>query len=195
MGLFRCGDPWLKPPSLIGKDGAAYRALMEPLVDDWWGLAREFLQPMIHLPRNPLAFIRFGLRAIQPAQWLARRFSDEPARALFAGLAGHSFLPLSAPASAAFGLVLGAAGHAVGWPFPRGGAQKIANALASYLQSLGGQIEVGRLSGSTFRLAIFARVAFRPNAPSASHACWKHFATSISPRAGALPLRFRDFQG
>jgi phytoene dehydrogenase-like protein len=130
--------------TLIGKDGAAYRALMEPLVDDWWGLAREFLQPMIHLPRNPFALIRFGLRAIQPAQWLARRFSDEPARALFAGLAGHSFLSLSAPASAAFGLVLGAAGHAVGWPFPRGGAQKIANALASYLQSLGGQIEVGR---------------------------------------------------
>jgi phytoene dehydrogenase-like protein len=130
--------------ALIGKDGAAYRALMEPLVDDWWGLAREFLQPMIHLPRNPFALIRFGLRAIQPAQWLARCFSDEPARALFAGLAGHSFLSLSAPASAAFGLVLGAAGHAVGWPFPRGGAQKIANALASYLQSVGGQIEVGR---------------------------------------------------
>ena len=117
---------------------------MKPLVDNWWGLAREFLQPMIHLPQNPLAFIRFGLRAIQPALWLNRRFSDEPARALFAGLAAHSFLPLSAPASAAFGLVLGAAGHAVGWPFPRGGAQQIANALASYLQSLGGKIEITR---------------------------------------------------
>jgi phytoene dehydrogenase-like protein len=130
--------------NLLGNDGAAYTALMKPLVENWWGLAREFLQPMIHLPRDPLAFIRFGLQAIQPAQWLTRRFSEEPARALFAGLAGHSFLPLSAPASAAFGLVLGAAGHAVGWPFPRGGAQKIANALASYLQSLGGQIEIGR---------------------------------------------------
>jgi phytoene dehydrogenase-like protein len=130
--------------TLLGKDGPAYSALMQPLVDNWWGLAREFLQPMIHLPRDPLAFIRFGLRAIQPAQWLARRFSGEPARALFAGLAGHSFLPLSAPASAAFGLVLGAAGHAVGWPFPRGGAQKIANALASYLKSLGGHIETAR---------------------------------------------------
>ena len=129
---------------LLENDGPAYSALMQPLVDNWWGLAREFLQPMIHLPRDPLAFIRFGLRAIQPAQWLARRFSGEPARALFAGLAGHSFLPLSAPASAAFGLVLGAAGHAVGWPFPRGGAQKIANALASYLKSLGGHIETAR---------------------------------------------------
>ena len=129
---------------LLENDGPAYSALMQPLVDNWWGLAREFLQPMIHLPRDPLAFIRFGLRAIQPAQWLARRFSGDPARALFAGLAGHSFLPLSAPASAAFGLVLGAAGHAVGWPFPRGGAQKIADALASYLQSLAGQIEIAR---------------------------------------------------
>ena len=147
---------------------------MEPLVDNWWGLAREFLQPMIHLPRNPLAFIRFGLRAIQPAQWLARRFSDEPARALFAGLAGHSFLPLSAPASAAFGLVLGAAGHAVGWPFPRGGAQKIANALASYLQSLGGQIEIARPVARLSDLPCFARGASRPDAPSSSQASWKH---------------------
>jgi phytoene dehydrogenase-like protein len=129
---------------LIGKDGASYTALIKPLVDNWWGLAREFLQPMIHLPRDPIALIRFGLQAIQPAEWLNRRFFGEPARALFAGLAGHSFLPLSAPASAAFGLVLGAAGHAVGWPFPRGGAQKIADALASYLRSLGGQIEVAR---------------------------------------------------
>jgi phytoene dehydrogenase-like protein len=129
---------------LMGKDGPRYTALMRPLVDNWWALAREFLQPMIHLPRHPWALIRFGLQAIQPAQWLNRRFSTEPARALFAGLAGHSFLSLSAPASAAFGLVLGAAGHAVGWPFPRGGAQKIANALASYLQSLGGHIEVAR---------------------------------------------------
>ena len=129
---------------LIGNDDAPYTTLMKPLVDNWWGLAREFLQPMIHLPRDPLAFIRFGLRAIQPAQWLTRRFAGEPARALFAGLAGHSFLPLSAPASAAFGLVLGAAGHAVGWPFPRGGAQKIADALASYLRSLGGALETSR---------------------------------------------------
>jgi phytoene dehydrogenase-like protein len=128
----------------IGIDGPAYRRLMHPLVESWWALAGEFLQPMIHLPRNPVALARFGLKAIQPAQWLARRFSAEPARALFAGLAGHSFLSLKAPASAAFGLVLGAAGHAVGWPFPRGGAQKIADALAGYLRSLGGHIETGR---------------------------------------------------
>jgi phytoene dehydrogenase-like protein len=128
----------------LGVDGPAYGRLMNPLVENWWALAGEFLRPMIHLPRNPVALARFGLKAIQPAQYLARRFSAEPARALFAGLAGHSFLSLSAPASAAFGLVLGAAGHAVGWPFPRGGAQKIPDALAGYLRSLGGRIETGR---------------------------------------------------
>jgi len=99
---------------------------------------------MICISRDVLALISIGLRARPAAQWLARRIFGEPARALFAGLAGHSFLPLSAPASAAFGLVLGAAGHAVGWPFPRGGAQKIAGALAGYLRSLGGQIEIAR---------------------------------------------------
>ncbi len=148
----------------IGSDGARYEALLKPLVENWWELAREFLQPMLHLPRNPIAFARFGSHAIQPAQWLASRFSQEPARALFAGLAGHSFLPLNAPASAAFGLVLGAAGHAVGWPFPRGGAQKIADALAGYLQSLGGKIETGRVVENLSELPR-ARAVFLDIAP------------------------------
>jgi len=102
------------------------------------------LQPMLHVPRHPLALARFGLAAIFPATVLARaRFQTPAARALFAGIAAHSFLPLEAPASAAFGLVLGAAGHAVGWPLPRGGSQAIADALAMHLRDLGGVIETG----------------------------------------------------
>jgi phytoene dehydrogenase-like protein len=69
-------------------------------------------------------------------------FKHGPARALFAGIAAHSFLPLESIASSAFGLVLGMAGHAVGWPIPRGGSQAIANALAAYLRELGGKIEI-----------------------------------------------------
>jgi phytoene dehydrogenase-like protein len=108
-------------------------------------LAAEFLQPMLHLPRHPLILARFGVEAIAPAAALAKfSFKGEAARALFAGLAAHSFLPLEAPASAAFGLVLGAAGHAVGWPLPRGGAQAIADALALRLRELGGEIETDR---------------------------------------------------
>jgi phytoene dehydrogenase-like protein len=76
---------------------------------------------------------------------LARRhFRTEKARALFAGLAAHSFLPLDAWGSAAFGLVLGAAAHAVGWPIPRGGAQRISDVLAAYLRELGGRVETSR---------------------------------------------------
>ncbi len=129
----------------LGKDAGSYRRLMGPLVRDWDKLAVEFLQPILHLPRHPIALARFGLAALLPAATLARaRFETVAARALFAGIAAHSFLPLSAPGSAAFGLVLAAAGHAVGWPLPTGGAQAISDALAAHLGSLGGEIETGR---------------------------------------------------
>jgi phytoene dehydrogenase-like protein len=129
----------------LDEDAIAYRRLMQPLVRDWTKLAAEFLQPMLHLPRHPIALARFGLSAICSAQIFAKsHFKSVPARALFAGMAAHSFLPLTAPASAAFALVLGMAGHAVGWPIPRGGSQTIANALAAYLRELGGKIETNR---------------------------------------------------
>lgn len=129
----------------LGHDSRAYRNLMRPLARKWEELAVEFLQPMLHLPRHPIALARFGLPAICPASLLANFvFKGEPARALFAGIAAHSFLPLQAPVSSAFALVLGLAGHAVGWPIPRGGSQQISNALAGYLRELGGCIEVNR---------------------------------------------------
>lgn len=129
----------------LGADGNAYRDLFQPLVENWNELATEFLQPVLHLPRHGLALARFGCRALQPARFLARtQFKSAAARALFGGIAAHSFLRLEQLASAAFGLVLGAAGHAVGWPIPRGGSQAIANALASYLRELGGEIETSR---------------------------------------------------
>src|SRR6266571_3511696 len=123
-------------------DSRAYRRLMKRLASNWEKLANEFLQPMLHLPRHPLALARFGIPALWPASSLAKiLFKHDPARALFGGIAAHSFLPLESIASSAFGLVLGMAGHAVGWPIPRGGSQAIANALANYLHELGGKIE------------------------------------------------------
>jgi phytoene dehydrogenase-like protein len=131
--------------SRLGSDGDAYRRLVAPLLEHWEALAEELLQPMIHVPHRPLRLARFGLRALQSANKLARRcFRDEPARALFAGLAGHSLLPMEAAGSAAVGLVLGMMGHAVGWPLPRGGSQKLSDALAAYLRELGGEIRTGR---------------------------------------------------
>ena len=92
---------------------------------------------------------RFGRSALRSASGLARsRFDGERARALFAGNAAHAMLPLEATATASFGLILAMLGHAVGWPLPRGGSQAIADALASYLRSLGGEIETGHTVAS-----------------------------------------------
>ena len=125
-------------------DAAAYRQLMQPLVDAWEELAPELLGPPIHLPRHPLLLARFGIDALQSAQLLAERlFHDEPARALLAGMAGHAVLPLEYPTSAAIALVLGVASHAVGWPVAAGGAQAISDALAACLRASGGTLHTG----------------------------------------------------
>jgi phytoene dehydrogenase-like protein len=125
----------------LGPDGPAYASLMGPLAETWESLLVEVLQPLLHRPRHPAALARFGLRALGSAAHLAKAsFAHEPARALFAGLAAHAFLPLEQRASAAFGLVLGMLGHAVGWPLARGGSQQIAEALAACFRSLGGEI-------------------------------------------------------
>ncbi len=139
----------------LGIDGKTYGSVVEPLVGRWEELAAEVLQPILHLPRSPLLLARFGWQACRAASATARRLFRTPAvRALFAGLAAHSALPLDAPGSAAFGWILAIAGHAVGWPIPRGGSQRIADALASYFTSLGGKIvtnirvrSLGELSG------------------------------------------------
>ncbi len=125
----------------LGIDGAAYGRVIAPLAERWSELAAEVLQPVFHFPRHPLLLARFGWQAWWPAAPAARRvFRTPAARALFAGLAAHSVLPLSAPGSAAFGWMLAIAAHAVGWPIPRGGSQRIAGALASCFAALGGKI-------------------------------------------------------
>src|SRR5436305_473121 len=121
-----------------------WRRVFAPLARDADSLLEEILAPP-HVPAHPLPLARFGLRAVLPATTVARRsFRGTRARGLFAGLAAHSMLPLERPPSAAFGLMLGLLGHAVGWPFPRGGSQAVADSLASYVRSLGGEIETGR---------------------------------------------------
>jgi phytoene dehydrogenase-like protein len=127
----------------LGADGPAYRRVVAPFVPRWSRLLEEIQQPMVHIPARPFLLARFGALALWPAASEARTFfRTEAARALFAGMAAHSILPLEALGSSAFGWVLAIAGHAAGWPIPRGGSQAIANALASYFQSLGGKILV-----------------------------------------------------
>jgi phytoene dehydrogenase-like protein len=134
------------------RDARLWERLFGPLIAAWDDLAPDLLAPL-RWPRHPLGMARVGRLGLQGAAGLARRrFRGFRARALFAGLAGHSFLPLERVPSAAFGLILGISGHAVGWPLPEGGAQRIADALASLLRELGGEIRTGRLVRSLAEL-------------------------------------------
>jgi phytoene dehydrogenase-like protein len=127
----------------LGKDGAAYRRLMAPLVADAEYLIPQLLGPF-RLPRHPWAMARFGLSALRSVMGLARsRFTGEHAPGLLAGMAAHSMLRMEQPASAAFGLVLGLLGHVTGWPFPRGGSQRLTDALFGLLAALGGKVRTG----------------------------------------------------
>ncbi len=127
----------------LGRDAAAYRRLMGPLVAGWQGLLDYILGPL-RLPAHPWLTARFGLSALLPATTLARVvFRGERVRAVFAGMAAHAMMPLSWPATAAFGLTLGLVAHAIGWPMARGGSQRVADAMAAHLRSLGGEILTG----------------------------------------------------
>ncbi|WP_419806916.1 phytoene desaturase family protein [Terriglobus sp.] len=128
----------------LREDSGAYRSLMEPVADAWNDLIYEVLGPVFHVPRHPLALAGFGLKALQPATHLAQStFATERARALFAGLAAHSVVPLDFAATSAVALVLGVTAHAGGWPVARGGSGAIANALTGVLTSLGGSVRTG----------------------------------------------------
>jgi phytoene dehydrogenase-like protein len=129
--------------SVGGADVVAYCRLLRPLVRNADKLLPELLGPL-RPPRHPIAMARFGLTGLRSATGLASsRFAEERARALFAGVAAHSMLRLEEVPSAAVALVLMLTGHAVGWPVARGGSQAVADAMASYLRSLGGEIVTG----------------------------------------------------
>ncbi len=174
MPLDRYGLDWLQPelpmahPFLDGtaavlsrsvaetaasfgpRDAGTYRRLVEPFTHRWDALVRDFMAlPLSALPRDPVTLARFGLAGLPPSTWLMRRFRDERARTLFAGLVAHVMAPLGGFATGAVGLVFALAAHARGWPVARGGSQAISDALTAYLKDLGGTVhtdyEVKRL--------------------------------------------------
>jgi phytoene dehydrogenase-like protein len=124
----------------LGEDGKGWRKLVEPFASKWEELAPAILGPPLRIPEHPLLLARFGVTAMLPAETIAHRFKNPRTRALFAGLAAHSFLALDEVLSGAFGMLMAITAHVVGWPIPRGGAQSITNALCSYLSSLGGTV-------------------------------------------------------
>jgi phytoene dehydrogenase-like protein len=133
--------------SIGAADASAYRDLVERFAAEFDPLMEALLAPLASSSgtRHPWLMASFGLTAVRSASGLtAARFRAERARALFAGAAAHSMVPLDYAATAGYGLGLILAAHAVGWPVARGGAQTVADALASYLRSLGGEIVSGQ---------------------------------------------------
>jgi phytoene dehydrogenase-like protein len=149
----------------LGTDGAAYRRLIGPFLARAHDLLEDVMAPL-RIPEHPVLLARFGLRAIFSANRLARiAFRGARARALFAGSAAHSILPLTQPLTAALGLLFTLTAHVEDWPVPAGGSQAIAEALASYLRSLGGEIETGHRVGSLGELDA-ARVVLFDTSPA-----------------------------
>lgn len=129
--------------AMLGPDSEAYRHFMQPVVDAFRNVD-EGAAGLVRLAAHPLRAARLTLRGLRSAAAVARDlFSDDTARAFFAGNAAHAMLPMEKSSTAGIAMALLAAGHTVGWPFPRGGAQKLSDALAGYLISLGGKIQTG----------------------------------------------------
>jgi len=128
----------------LGRDGRAWARLVGPFLADPHALLADAMAPL-RMPAHPVLFARFGLRAAWSANRLARLcFREERARALFAGCAAHSVLPLTQPLTSAMGVMFALTAHVVDWPVAEGGSRAIWRALVSYLESLGGRVETGR---------------------------------------------------
>lgn len=127
----------------LGADGRSWERLFGPLTERFDKIATEFLQPVLHVPRHPIALARFGLWSGMPATMLARRWSSDEARGLWAGVAAHAFRPLGSLASSAIGVALGTAAHRYGWPVAIGGSRSISRAMIALIEEHGGKVETG----------------------------------------------------
>lgn len=152
----------------MGDDESKYVGLMGPLVEKVDLLVEDVLSPMTINPKHKTAYARIAAIGGLPASVLVKRFETDEARAIIAGLAAHSIAPFNAPATAAVGIMLGAIGHAKGWPMARGGSQTIAKALGAEFEGLGGTIETGRwvesveeLPGDIHLLDVMPPAAYR----------------------------------
>ncbi|MFF9364502.1 phytoene desaturase family protein [Streptomyces griseoluteus] len=127
----------------LGADGNRYQRLLAPSVSRWDALSEDVMGPLLRIPSHPLLLARFGLPTTLPATILARLFSTPQAQGLWAGVAAHSFRPLSHPLSSAVGLGILTAGHSAGWAVAEGGSQAIARSLEDVLHAHGGKVHTG----------------------------------------------------
>ncbi|WP_203336749.1 phytoene desaturase family protein [Nocardioides limicola] len=124
----------------LGGDARSWGRLFGTYVDRIDDLVEDIFQPILHLPKHPITLARFGTNALLPATWTARRWREDPARALFMGVAAHAFGRLDTPLSGSVGLMLTAVGHAAGWPVAKGGSGTITAALLGILEGYGGKV-------------------------------------------------------
>ncbi len=129
----------------LGNDAKVYRKLMTHLVSNWDKIKDVVRGPLrLQSIFHPFVRVNFALKALRSASGFSESmFEGEQASAIFAGMCAHSMMSLEQPSSAGYGLILGILGHSTGWPIPRGGSQKIVDALAAHLRSLGGEIITG----------------------------------------------------
>lgn len=127
----------------LGADGTAWKRLFGPIADHFDELNEDLLRPILHVPKHPLHLAGFGIRSLAPVPLLARRWKNDEARALFAGVACHALRPLESIASSAIGMALIGAGHRYGWPVAKGGSRAITDALVARLLELGGTVQTG----------------------------------------------------
>lgn len=144
----------------LGVDGKAWTRLFGPPSRAFPKLNHDINQPIVHFPQRPFSLARFGIPSLLPASTLARGFGTEEGKALFGGVAAHSFSPMTRMMSSAVGTALICAGHAWGWPVAKGGSQSIADALASVITGAGGRIETGRMIRSIDELPAGEPVVF-----------------------------------
>jgi phytoene dehydrogenase-like protein len=144
----------------LGVAGSSWKRAFGPPAAGFDALSEDIMEPFLRLPRHPITLGRFGIRAALPATVLARSLGSDAARALFGGVAAHSFSPQGGLFSSAVGLALISACHRYGWPVARGGSQAIADALASVVREGGGTIETDRRVRSLGELPAADAVVF-----------------------------------
>ncbi len=146
---------WSLTDAALGGDASRWRQVFGHTAEHFEDVADEVLGPVLHAPRHPVSLGLFGVRALAPATWTVRLFVDEPAKALFMGVAAHAFGRLDTPLSSSVGMMLGAAAHAVGWPVAQGGTESITRALLAELEDHGGTVVTGTRVTSLDQLTDF----------------------------------------
>lgn len=177
--------------ALGADDGPRYRRLIGPLAKNFSRLMDDIFVPIVHWPKHPLLLARFGLPGMLTSRALAGAFDTRAARGLIAGLAAHAILPLESPFTATFAVLFAASAHAVGWPFPKGGSQKIADALVSLLRANGGEVVAGSRVSSLAELGDARAILFDTSAPAVARIA----ADRLTERRKAQLAAFRSGPG